>query len=483
MERLIRKELRTIALPAAVVLVMGLVGGFGSARPDSRYWSSRMDLLLEWLFMLACFVGPPTIMAWPFGAEFRHGTMPMLLSQPVSRTRVWLVKWLTSALALGLVVGAGFLVAMQSAQWMSVVRPVALLYLAAVASAPFWTVIARSTVGGAALTIAAMVWFELAISYGWAYLNGTVHSIQFGMAIPALDVARAGYALITCWLGWRAFARFETVDRTSLSLSAGAHSAGWSPLRARRSGVIANLVRKELMLLRPLFVIAGVFVVTWILAYMFTTPRTPLAAVAAFVILVVYVPIAAVLSGTISMAEEMSLGVRAWQLTVPVAARTQWAVKLVVALAAAFLLVLVLPAAMLAVAPVGAMPYMNPRGAFETFNFVMLAGIVLLGLWSAALFVDGVAAAVGSVSVAASLLLLSVSAAMLSFRWGATPTYTIVSAVAMFIPSLGLALWQSYAAFRRIQMPRGTILRMSFALAVTAGATAVAIIAASRLPI
>jgi hypothetical protein len=483
MRRLILKELQSLAVPAGVVLAVALVARAGATSGAAPAWSPlRSGMLSGMLFELAFFVGPPTIAAWSLGTEFRHGTLTLLLSQPVSRSRVWLTKWLVSAAVMAAVMTVEYLLAPEFHTAPSRLRTSLLLYLAVAASAPLATVVARSTVGGMAVTLAAMFWFELPISYAWAYRSGRPFPSQLWMGDPVLDVARVAYAAFTAWLGWRAFAGFETVERNSMSLSASAGSADWSLLRARRSGVIANLVRKELVLFRPLFLVAAVFVVTWLLAYAFTTPGTPTAAVAAVGMLLVYVPIAGVLSGTISMAEEMSLGVRAWQLTVPVAARTQWAVKLVVCLSMAFMLVLVLPATMAAVAPVGAMPYLDPRAFFRVFNLVMLVGIVLLGLWSAALFADGVAAAVGSIAVGASLLLLAVSVAFATTRWDVTPTYTVASAVAVFVPTLGLALWQSYAAFRRIQLPRASVLRLSLALAATAASTAIILIAAAGLP-
>lgn len=106
---------------------------------------------------------------------------------------------------------------------------------------------------------------------------------------------------------------------------------------------MANLVRKELRVQRPAFFVAAFIGGVWL---MFTCLWQARPEVGAAVLLVPTVLLCLgipIITGIVSTAEERSLGVHEWHLTLPVSARRQWCVKVIVALGVNVLLGLVLP--------------------------------------------------------------------------------------------------------------------------------------------
>lgn len=515
----IRKELRSLAIPAGLVLAATLVGAWAASGlvlfPRQHSWD---------LFALAWFLGTPLVAASSFGTEFHHRTMTLLLTQPVPRGRVWMEKWfclvgVVSVLAVAQVVSV--LVAVQEPSlkaeslWTVVVpgfRLTAVMFaVMIVCSAPLWTLLARSTIGGFVATSVMVMYVEATIGFlGWLssrvvyWVTGTIsaHAV-FGLATPVADGVRAAYSLLTLWLGWRVFARFQTVgtgffDGQSTDLTA----ARWAVLRPRRGGAIGNIVRKELMLHRPTFLVAAAFVAVWLALRLVLLLRTAAmgpasAADAADVLtgllLLAYMPFVIALTGIMPAGEDCSLGVRTWHLTLPVSTRSQWAIKLVVSLVVGFVLVLVLPALLTAtVADAGAVFFhAAPGDFFKPFAVIVVTGGIVLGFWASALLGDTVKAAVGIAVVAFALalvVLLGGSVGDLVGRrahWFAeivtglnAPRGLLLRAtglelaVPVFITTGIVALWQSLVAFRQVQMARPTAVRMSLTLLAVAFVTA-----------
>src|SRR5439155_6164806 len=102
-------------------------------------------------------------------------------------------------------------------------------------------------------------------------------------------------------------------------------------LRCRPQGAALNLIRKELRLQKPLFLIAVVFALCWFVALglWFIQPAThELFETVLTVLAVFYAPLIALLAGCVSLGEEKALGLTAWHLTLPVSAWKQWLAKL-----------------------------------------------------------------------------------------------------------------------------------------------------------
>ena len=88
---MIEKEFRAL-LPVWLAVAVALVG----AHLTGRNW--------EWLSVAAYLLGAPAIGALAFGHEYSHRTVSLMLTLPVRRGRIWLVKIASASI----LVAAGF---------------------------------------------------------------------------------------------------------------------------------------------------------------------------------------------------------------------------------------------------------------------------------------------------------------------------------------------------------------------------------------
>jgi hypothetical protein len=399
------KELRLLALPAGAVVGTAVVAlawvGAGEPGPVTRAWLLRVVTMVF-------FLGVPLLVALPFGAEFQQRTLVLLLAQPLSRTRLWAEKCAVLT-AVVLVVGALQVALARAGLFQDVPPDRAVLYVVLMlGSGVFWTMIAGSAIGGLAFAGGA-IWI---VELGGNMLIWRV----WGLELPLFSVdarmmgLRIAYSLVMVWLGWRAFARYQVRMHGE---AIGSPAAGALPavpwLRCGPRGVLLNLLRKELHLHQAALQIAGVFVLCWAVAaaYFGWAPDPPLAEVVLVGMLTTYVLVSLVLTATISMSEETTLGVRAWHLTLPVSTRTQWAVKLGVSVVMAALLTVGLPLLIVtlsqAVFSLPGQVLQVPRNA--RFLTLIAAGFVIC-FWASSMFGHTVRAAVGSGAAIAGLLML-----------------------------------------------------------------------------
>ncbi len=142
--------------------------------------------------------------------------------------------------------------------------------------------------------------------------------------------------------------------------------------RSRPSGAVPNLIRKELRLLRPLWLITLLLVLYLTCLTMFglkpllesSALRVPVArfgnigwglpsdtatAPRRAVQLALFAPVGllpvliAILAGSLSLGEERTSGTHSWHMTLPVSARRQWLIKLVMAVFTGFVCAVLLP--------------------------------------------------------------------------------------------------------------------------------------------
>lgn len=487
----LKKEIHTLAWPAAAVLALATLPPvwvtLAGAADGARGWPLQAALS-------AFVVGMAVLAALPFGAEFQQRTLGLVLSQPVSRARVWFEKWCVLAAVL-LVLAAARIAALGGAAADGRVGVRESTFMVAMACSGFlWTLVARSTIGGAAFTLAALAIVEMASSFVMSRLTGL--DLDPFAAHPALTAVRIAYDAVALWLGWRLFARLElkaagggpaVLPMASLDAVAA--------LRCRATGPIANLARKEVRLQQPTLLVSALFALCWLTAILLFSmgPARPAVAEAIFVTLFVsYVPLVLVLCGTISIGEDTSLGIRAWHLTLPVASRTQWAVKLGVMLAIGGALGFALPVALKLVTPV----FVSlPAGTIQlppTGRIAAMAGALLvIAFWSATLFGHTIKAAVATGVSVLSLWVCIIVASLAGQRLGIGSGWLTSLMVAnQWSPEdllvlrgsvgLDLAVWssilaltvvalvQSLRAFRATQLERSGIARCAAQLALTA---------------
>ena len=483
-----RKEFRSLAWPAVLILFATLLAAAWSwqeAGPGS--------LLSMQLASAAFYIGVPLLAASVFGTEFQQRTVVLLLSQPVSRTRLWLEKSTILAVMAGVLVAVQAMLLRGGPFQPGRAPGVELLFVVAiVCSTAFWTLVARSLIGGLAFSLAAVFLIELAGRFLTETFGSPISGNAFFLDNSAMTAARVLYSAAALWLGWRLFLRLEVASGdTDIASWDAAASATWSPLRARPTGALFNLVRKELQLQRATMLIAGLFAACWLTALAVMALRqsgTRPAEIVFTILLAMYLPLAVVLAGAIPAGEEETIGLRAWHLTLPISVRVQWLVKLAVSLVVAGVLVVSLPLGLVAVTT-AAVP-IPQGGAFPLLRPVALefmAVAVLVSFWAATLLGHTVRAAVATalagIGLAAAWGLASWAGhaaaiaprveTALMVRWQLTPDDLFVADPRVLskwgVISAGIVialvtLGQSLAAFGRARTDRGTLARYAAGL-------------------
>jgi len=418
------------------------------------------------------------IAASPFGTEFHYRTLPLLVSQPIPRSLIWKRKLIAAstgiAIALLPVVFASLLMHSETpAPTVSDVavttsitstpeptppaglspeqevyqrryginRPVihsppaipltpdvisaaeilltaCALLLPPIRSVTFWTLLARSTLGGMVFTaFSQLLVFGILtfISQRFGLANSRLGIRDISAQTPIFALAGLIYCGIFFLLSWRKFSRVDVSQLLpdtlagSKSLTSQGLRLEW--LRCRPASGFLNLVRKEIQLQKPLFIIAAILCVLWVLAYIFLLlqpSRKNFAEIVFALTIGFYIPLMSFLAGSVSLGEEKNLGIVGWHLTFPVSIWRQWAVKLAVGFGAWVLLGLLLPFCLTQVGLVIGGPRIFNEVALESWLAISLfmTGVYALSFWAMTLFTGTVRAVIGS--LVAVLVLCSV---------------------------------------------------------------------------
>jgi len=280
------------------------------------------------------------------GAEFQERTLPLLLSQPFNRSRLWnekllavssamvtlaLVYWLCHQFAP--LLGFRWLLETEIGSQQPRLPIEAILLagtflLATICSAGFWSLLARSTIGGMVLSLASQFLSVGGVVFVLQRIYGSELPFEDSTVTKGIVIVGLIYSAVFLWLGWRKFAHLELRDVSfgegTFPATSSTGKRWWSDwLRCRPTGSMRNLVRKELRLQKPLFMVAAIFSACWLftLALLFLQPaRQELYVIIFNALTGFYVPLMAVLAGCMSLSEEKMLGLMAWHLTLPVSA-------------------------------------------------------------------------------------------------------------------------------------------------------------------
>jgi hypothetical protein len=347
------KELRA-QLPGGLLALL-LPGMFGwNVRGDSVPWAVGS-------YGLGCLL----IGASAFGSEFEQRTLGSLLTQPVSRSRIYLEKMGVTAtlillaslnLLLTLVATDGFGFGFQDFLEVSMVG------LFALCSGPLYSLRSRSPLAGLvfALTVPFLLFGlgTIAVDLAYQRLNPGEDSRTpwiswlLGLGIPA-------YLLTTLLWGWRTFATLQLRDGGAGGRSTTALHPLSRPLDRLLAAVLparsplAQLVRKELRLHVVPWLVAGLTVGLWalLLGIRWAAPDSEAARILNEVgTLSVFAGLLGSLgftiAGTAAVAEERELGTLETQLSQPIPLTRQWVVKAGVAATLAITLGALLPASL-----------------------------------------------------------------------------------------------------------------------------------------
>lgn len=342
----IYKEARALFWPWCAVMIAGLLPLASGSHDD---WT-------EALGVVGFFGGIPLLATLPFGHEFQHRTLSLLLSQPVSRMRIWGEKLSVSTVAVlsaAVVFYYGWAPVLRQDPNLGIFAGGYLITVAA--SATFWTLFARSTLGGIMLSGLALDIFLFCFLIAARLLGHSPvehwDEIFGPKPSPGRTIATLCYAGVMFWLGRRKLARFQLAEGAASGdlLMAGPNvmpEALAASFRCRPTEPILNLIRKELRLLRPLWLIsllsalafAALVMLNWV-----PKPGPSGYPPVAWAMLILYPLGAGILAGSLSLGEERTSGTHSWHLTLPVSARRQWLIKLLMALFAGCLCGAVLP--------------------------------------------------------------------------------------------------------------------------------------------
>jgi hypothetical protein len=312
----ILKEARALFWPWSAVI---LAGGLGPLLPFPR---QLLRLGVD-VSLVGFWVGFPLMAPLALGSEFQHRTLMLLLSQPVDRRKIWSEKWIVLLAAV---------LSSSLVYWFNWPRvsnnetgpgSIVCFSIVFVASAMFWTLVAKSTIGSLVLNALQVIVLLTGIQWMDSVWGPTASAIG-GAVILA-------YALLMLWLGRQQFLRFQVTGEL-----AGNDLFATNPrvLRSRPTGALGNLIRKELRLLSPVWLLALAVIVfqACLMPFRFVQSAANSATTTAMIVSYFGILLSALLCGSLSVGEERTLGTHAWQLTAPVSVRRQWFTKLAVVL-------------------------------------------------------------------------------------------------------------------------------------------------------
>ena len=378
-------------------------------------------------FLFGCAVLGPVCV----GHEFTHRTMGVLLAQPVPRRQLWREKLaVTGAALLGLSLLLVLAIQLKSTTGLAeVIRRAAedeplrvalfvtvpvIVPLMGFCSGPPFALFARNSLGGAALVFVIPFFLMVAGIILTKGLTDFAPAVEERLLLGYALLVGAVYSGVMFLDGCRRFERFEDVNLFAQELAPPRQlSALFSGLTRHtapgRHGATANLLRKELRLQQPAFLVAAFLVALWLTFIVVWKVHPPVGAevlIVPSILLALGIPVTV---GIVSTAEERNLGVHDWHLTLPVSARRQWCVKVIVALGVNALLGLLLPGLL---AHASSWLANNPQLVAEipgqNVPFFLIANAVI---FSAALFAstasaNGMRALVGTVVLFVAVPLL-----------------------------------------------------------------------------
>jgi hypothetical protein len=390
------KEFRPLLMPWSVAALAAT--GYLVKLEDPVFARGEFGGFIQGFAVFAFGFGCLLLAVLPFGLELQHRTLPLLVGQPIERSRVWLEKLLVSAaavLALGVIHFAALYAAARGDLTLRPLPLCAALVVVTICSGAYCTLATRSIIGGITTSACIQFLIVLLVSYViYRVLGREADPVEWPVTFVYVGVG-AVYSAFVLWLGWRTFAAFEVREgpgSPNLALPRWVTRRGaWTTLfHCQPTGALRNLIRKEIGLQNPVFLIALVFSACWLVAlvaFVLQPERQELLQGIFGGLTGAYVPIVVLLTPCVAFGEEKTLGLAAWHLTLPVSARRQWLLKLSAAWTTALLVGVVLPLVLacltLAQVKVGLVA-LPPEMIWPIASVLIIAFV--LGVWCASLW-------------------------------------------------------------------------------------------------
>ena len=360
---------------------------------------------LRGIAILAYGLGSCAIGAHAFGHEYGHRTLSLVLSQPIDRRWLLVIKLVTVMTLVTLLGVAGYLtiLPLEARHAPATPRQIAgLVWSVSVILAPALALLCRGTLAGAIFSASVPGMFAVAGDViGWYRFDpdmGAIHRFQVTFFWRSMPVLLFGAAVI----GWRSFMHLEAIEGRGreFHLPLWIHTADAASVRRHRP--LWQLVMKELRLQQMVFAIAGIYVVVVAVVLVRHVLNPSFAADVLIPLTFMYVALLALVAGALASAEERQLRTLEPQLLLPIASSRQWLVKAGVVLGIAFALAVILPGALILLVQ-------SRRVAFTPLPVLALTALVLASssLYISSVATSGVRAlAVSAPFVASGLFLL-----------------------------------------------------------------------------
>lgn len=341
--------------------------------------------------VVAYFLGVSALGGLSMGHEYSNRTLPILLSLPSPRGRLFIVKWSVLAvmlLSIGAITGA----TATNLREFTDARFLWLPVLCSLCIGPWMTMWCRNPLGGMifCMGLPGTVFVAVQLIYFWT--TGVTVTEDFLFPRIALVVSAVGAVM-----SWRTFMRLEAIDGSGRDLQLPAWSSAASATVTRRNP-IGLLIGKELGIQQIPLALGGAMIVGWMVAMTLRGHVTHITEIFNVLMVVLILP-NAVIIGAVAAADERQLGTHEWQLLLPVPASRQWVVKVVVALSLTIVLCVLLPSPLVY--------FMNGPTAREAFpllrpTIVLIAAVITaLGLYFSSLSTSGLRAIVLAVAAIA----------------------------------------------------------------------------------
>jgi hypothetical protein len=208
----------------------------------------------------------------------------------------------------------------------------------------------RSLVGGVVLNILVTSLISYTVNMA-SWLHHPAPNMPANATVAA-TLSLLIYAALTLWLGRRSLKRFEVTGGVAGDdlLAAGSNVmpqalTGW--LRCQSKGARRNLFRKEVCLLRPVWLLSLVAAVCWgslaLLRLLLMHNSAKAFQIIVISMAMVCTLIICILAGSLSLGEEKTARTHAWHISLPVSPFLQWSIKLCCALSTGFVGAWLLP--------------------------------------------------------------------------------------------------------------------------------------------
>lgn len=447
------KEIRAL-LPLWTACLVAVAGAF-----------VRRDGVLLEAAIVAYIAGPLAIGAHSIGHEYTYRTLPMLLSQPAGRRRVYLMKCgVMASMVLTLAAFAGIVLmhddAMPRGMWRHATVQI-LPVLGGLGVAPWLTMICRSSLAGMLLagSIASVTLLaSMAVAALWFGIGAGAAQ---AMITEPWAIGMIAFCALAGVLAVRRFSDLEAIESAPPSL----HLPRWvkraEPMRIHQP--LRALAEKELHLQQLTLAVAGLFMIQSVVVSLLQRAIPLWSTFPNGAVTLLYCMCLSILIGALASAEERQQGTLEWQLLQPTAAWQQWMVKVGVAFGLALLLGAGLPMVLIQITPLPDARLIHMWTDLAVVSVLMAAGSLYLSSLSS----SGVRAMVLSLPVGIGVVLfIQTVGGMWSVSRSTDPTLTaIFLGRVLAVGLIPLLLWFAFVNHTSSERQPRRIVRQGVSIA------------------